>query len=69
MVPDFGSQGSAFESRWRRNSAHDCMMLYCMEPSIITFPLSQYDLNNVERDVKHQIIIIIMIHVLFALQM
>ena len=31
------------------------MMLYCTEPFIIILPLSQYDLNNVERDVKHQI--------------
>ena len=33
------------------------MTLHCMEPLIITLPLSQYDLNNVERDVKIQTII------------
>ena len=34
-----------------------CIMLYCTEPFIITLPSSQYDLSNVERDVKHQIVI------------
>ena len=33
------------------------MMLHCTEPFIITIPLSEYDLDNVERDIKHQIII------------
>ena len=33
------------------------LMLHCIEPVIIILPSSQYDLNNVERDVKHQIII------------
>ena len=32
-----------------------------VQPSIIILPSSQYDLNNVEKDVKHQIIIIIII--------
>ena len=36
----------------------DCMALHYTEPFIITFP-SQYDLNDVERDVKHQTIIIL----------
>ena len=36
------------------NSTHDCMALHCTEPFIITLPLSWYDLNNVERDIKHQ---------------
>ena len=31
----------------------------CSEPFIITFLSSQYDLDSIERDVKHQIIIII----------
>ena len=38
---------------------HDCMMLHCIELFIITFPSSQNDLTDVERDVKHQVIIII----------
>ena len=54
----FGSQGPRFESHWRQNSTHDCIMLYytCTWPFIITLPSSQYDLNNVERNVKDQII-------------
>ena len=48
-----GDLGLRFESRWRQNSAHDCMTLHCTEPFIITLPSSQYDLNNVERDEKH----------------
>ena len=31
--------------------------LYCTKLFIIILPSSQYDINNVERDVKHQIII------------
>ena len=50
---------AGFESRWRRNSAHDRMTLHCTESLIVIFPSSQYDLNNVERDVKHRTIIII----------
>ena len=46
---------SQFESHWRWNSTCDSMVLRCTEPFIVTFPLSQYDLNNTERDVKHQI--------------
>ena len=30
---------------------------HCTEPFIMILPLSQYDPDNVERDVKHQIII------------
>ena len=33
-------------------------MLYFTDPFIITLSLSQYDLDNVERGIKHQIIII-----------
>ena len=47
-APDYGSRGPCFES------SHDCMALHCAEPFIIILPLPQYDLNNVERDVKHQ---------------
>ena len=50
---DFGSQGPEFESCWRQNSAIDCMTLHCTvfdnHPSIVL-----NDLNNVDRDVKHQ---------------
>ena len=35
-------------------SAQDCTVFICTEPFIITLPSSQYDLNNVERDVKHE---------------
>ena len=31
---------------------------HCTEPSIAILPSSRYDLNNVERDVKHKIVII-----------
>ena len=31
-----------------------CMVLHCTEPFSITLPSSQYHLNNVKRDVKHQ---------------
>ena len=50
---DFRSQGREFEAQCRQNSVHNCMMLHCIKPFIITLPLSRYDLNNVERDVKH----------------
>ena len=41
------------------NSTHDyCTVLPCIEPFIIILPWSRYDLNNVEKDVKHQISII-----------
>ena len=36
------------------------MALHCTKTFIITLPLSQYDVNIVVRDVKHQIIIIIL---------
>ena len=57
-APNFGSQHPRFESHWRQNSSHDYTALDCAEPFFITLPLSRYDLNNVERDVKNQIIII-----------
>ena len=34
------------------------MACHCTEPVIVILPSSQYDLNNVECDVKHQTIII-----------
>ena len=45
---------SRFESRWRQNSADDCMALDYTEPFLVTLPSSQFDLNNVEGDVKQQ---------------
>ena len=42
-----------------RNPAHYYMPLNCTEPFIITLPSSRYDLSDVERDGKHQIIIIV----------
>ena len=39
------------------NSAYDCTAFYCKEPFIITLPSPLYDLDNVERNIKHQIII------------
>ena len=30
------------------------MAYHCTEPLIVTLPLSWYDLNGVERDIKHQ---------------
>ena len=35
-----------------------CKAHHCTEPFIITLPSSRYDLNDVQRDVKHQTIII-----------
>ena len=55
-TPNFGSQVPEFKSCWK-NSAHDCMALHYTEPFIIILPLSQYDLSNLERDVKHQMMI------------
>ena len=46
------------KSSWRQNSAYDCMALHCTEPFIIILPSTQYGLNNVEWDIKHQIVII-----------
>ena len=51
-APDFGSRGPRFESCWRQNSAHDCMVLHCTEHFIVTLPSSRYDLNDIEGDVK-----------------
>ena len=39
-----------FKSRWRRNSAHDCMALHCTEP--LSF-FHHLNMTNVEKDVKH----------------
>ena len=54
----FGSEGPGFESHWRWNSAHNCMAFHCAEIFIIILPSSRYELNNVERDIKDQLIII-----------
>ena len=55
---DFGSRGHEFESHGRQNPAQDCTARHCLEPFIITLPLPQKDLCNVEKDLKHQTIII-----------
>ena len=36
----------------------DCTVFLCTEPFIITLSLSRYDFNIVERNLKHEIIII-----------
>ena len=54
---DFGSWGLGFKPCWRWCSSHDCTALHCTKPFMITLPSSWYDLNNVERGIKHQIII------------
>ena len=53
-APDFRFRGLVFESHWRRNSSHDCMVLHCLEPFIIILPSSRYNLNNVKRGIKHK---------------
>ena len=53
-APNFRSHDPRFESCWRQNSAHDYMALYCTEPFIIIITSTRYDLNNVERNEKHQ---------------
>ena len=55
---EFRSGAPRFKSCYRQNLARYSVGLSCTEPFIITLLLSQYDLNYVERDVKHQIIII-----------
>ena len=49
--------GSEIHGRW--NSAHDSMASHCIKPFITPISLSCYDLNTVERDVKHKILLII----------
>ena len=58
-TPDIGSQGPLFKSCWRQNSAQNCMVIHCAELFTIILALYRYDLNNVERDINHQIIVII----------
>ena len=53
-APNFGPQGPGFESHWRQNSAHDCTVLHCTNPFIVTLPSSRYGLNNVETDIKYK---------------
>ena len=57
-APAFRTRGPWFVSRCRYISAHDSMAFHCPEPFIITLQSSLYDLNNVERDVKYHIIIL-----------
>ena len=56
---DCESWGPGFESYFKWNSAHGCMVLFWSELFIIIPLLFPYDWNNSEKDVKHQIIIII----------
>ena len=37
-------------------SAYDCVDLHCTVPFIVISPLSRYEINNVEKDVKDSII-------------
>ena len=60
-TPDFVSRGPGFESRWRRNTTHDRTALRYSGPFTINLSSSRYDLNNVERDVNYQTIIITII--------
>ena len=55
MLPTL-DQEVGFESR--QNSSHDLTAFHCTELFIITLPSSRYDLNNVERDLKHPVSII-----------
>ena len=55
----FGSQDPRFKSHWRENSFHDLLYFIAQSLFIIILLKSQYDLNNVKRDIKHQIVIII----------
>ena len=43
---------------WRLGLCGIDSMLHCTKPFIITLLSSRYDINNVEMDIKHQIIII-----------
>ena len=64
MVLLTGPWDPRFESCWKWYSAHNCRMLHCSELYIIILLLSRYDLNNVERDIKHHIIIFIIIFII-----
>ena len=44
-----------FQSYWRQNSDYDCLALHYAESFLITLPLSQYNLNNTERDLPYLI--------------
>ena len=55
---DFGLCGPRFESISKRISDHECMVLHHTEHFIIIVPSSQYCLDNVERDIKQHISII-----------
>ena len=53
----FLTSGHEFPGSLEENSGHYCSALGYIEPFINILPSSRYDLNNVERNVKHQIII------------
>ena len=52
-APDFGSRSGRFNPHRRQNSAHECSITQSL---IITLPSSQYDSDDDEKDVKHQIL-------------
>ena len=56
---NYESQVCGFESCWRQNTAHVCVALHCTKPSNVSPLSSQYYLNSVERDIKYQILLII----------
>ena len=56
-------QGPGFKTCWRQSSPHDYMALHCREHIIIIIPSFWYDLNNIERDVETQIIIMCPMHI------
>ena len=58
-LPTAGHEVTGWNLGWRQNSAQGFMAPHCTEPFISTFPLSLDNLNNVERDVKSNVIIII----------
>ena len=55
-APEFVSRGPGFESRCRRNSAHGCSELHCIDLFIISLLPSRYGLNIGETGIMHQIV-------------
>ena len=52
-TPNFRS-GVLVRIQLRHILTHDCTVLHCTKPFIISLPSSKYDFNDVERGVKHQ---------------
>ena len=53
--PDLGSCNPGLETRWQQISGNDCLMLHCTVYHSSSFHCLGMT-NNVERDVKHKII-------------